>query len=70
MGEGVISLKGKTLKKVALVTQNAVPAGNIFKRLSHTLLLSFYLQPYVGWFALAFIVLGLVILPLLRRKMR
>ena len=70
MGEGVISLNGKTLKKVALVTQNAVPACNIFKRLFHTLLLSFYLPPYFGWFALAFISLGMVMLPLIRRKMR
>lgn len=70
LGEGVISLNGTTLKKVALVTQHAVPAGNIFKRLSHTFLLSFYLPPYVGWFALACIVLGLVILPLIRRKLR
>jgi len=70
MGEGVISLNGKTLKKVALVTQNGVPAGNIFKRLAHTFLLSFYLPPYLGWFALAFISLGMVILPMMRRKMR
>lgn len=70
MGEGVISLKGKTLKKVALVTQNAVPACNIFKRLVHSLLLSFYLPPYLGWFALVFISLGMVLLPLIRRKMR
>ncbi len=70
MGEGVIALNGKTLKKVALVARNAVPAGNIFKRLSHTLVLSFYLPPYLGWFALAFIVLGMVILPMMRRKMR
>jgi D-alanyl-D-alanine carboxypeptidase (penicillin-binding protein 5/6) len=70
MGEGVISLKGKTLKKVALVTRNAVPSCNIFKRLFHSLLLSFYLPPYLGWFALAFITLGMVIVPLIRRKLR
>ena len=70
MGEGVISLKGKTLKKVALVTRNAVPSCNIFKRLFHSLLLSFYLPPYLGWFALAFVTLGMVIVPLIRRKLR
>lgn len=70
MGEGVISLKGKTLKKVALVTRNAVPSCNIFKRLFHSLLLSFYLPPYLGWFALAFVTLGMVMVPLIRRKLR
>lgn len=70
MGEGVISLKGKTLKKVALVTRNAVPSCNIFKRLFHSLLLSFYLPPYLGWFALALVTLGMVIVPLIRRKLR
>ncbi|MBW2651707.1 MAG: hypothetical protein JRC57_01290, partial [Deltaproteobacteria bacterium] len=70
IGELKITMKGKSLKEVALVAQDEVPSGNFAKLLIHTTLLSFILPPYGGWIIVLILLLFAVAVSAIRRKAR
>lgn len=67
VGELEITLQGKLLKKIALVTQDEVAPANLIKRLFHGALLSCLLPPYWGWLVLALLLLLMVFALLMTR---
>ena len=70
IGELKITMKGKTLKEVALVAQDEVPSGNVAKLFIHKTLLSFILPPYGGWIFLFILILFMVTTSVIKRKVR
>ncbi|MCK5186982.1 MAG: D-alanyl-D-alanine carboxypeptidase, partial [Deltaproteobacteria bacterium] len=70
IGKLKITMKGKSLKEVALVAQDEVPSGNFAKLLIHTTLLSFILPPYGGWIIMLILLLFAVAVCVIRRKAR
>ena len=68
VGTAEIVLKGKALKTIALIAQNEVPSGTLFKRLYHIMLLSFITPPYWGWIALVLAFLLMVLAGMAMRK--
>ncbi len=70
IGELEITMRGKSLKKVALIAQDEVPSGNLVKLLIHSILLSFILPPYGGWIVVFILLLFVVTASLIKRKAR
>ncbi len=70
IGKLKITMKGKSLKEVALVAQDEVSSGNFAKLLIHTTLLSFILPPYGGWIIVLILLLFAVAVSVIRRKAR
>lgn len=70
IGELKITMKGKSLKEVALVAQDEVPSGNFAKLLIHKTLLSFILPPYGGWIIVFILILFMVATSAIKRKAR